>query len=194
MDDLRAIMQIVDEHSNVLPEGAYLDICQRMRRLYNNKENAMTRLFDYEQPIVSLHANPDERSDVDEYFERIYYAAALTNDIDFLENQLTYLVNLKEEVEPMKRVSKYTKMFCVKHYCKIHNINIDEYNPVALKKYCETNNVHIGKRGEEFEKAFARVCRSYKVIENRFRRRTRENIDAKIEQIENWIEDIYDIT
>jgi len=54
--------------------------------------------------------------------------------------------------------------------------------------------VHIGKRGEEFEKAFARVCRSYKVIENRFRRRTRENIDAKIEQIESWIEDIYDIT
>jgi len=193
MDDLKAVMQIIDEHSNVLPEGAYLKFCEKMRKLYTDKEKAMT-LFDYEHPIVSLHANPDERSDVDEYFERIYCTSALTNDIDFLENQLAYLVNLKMEMEPMQRVSKYTKMFCVKHYCKIHNIKIDEYNPVALKKYCEANNVHIGKRGEDFEKAFARVCRSYKVIENRFRRRTRENIDEKIEQIESWIEDIYDIT
>lgn len=147
MDDLKAVMQIIDEHSNVIPEGAYLNLCQKMRKLYTNREKAMT-LFDYDEPIVSLHANPDERNDVDEYFERVYHAAAITNDIEFFENQLTYLMNLKNEVEPMKRVSKYTKMFCVRHYCRIHGIKIDEYNAVALKNYCQANNVQIGKRGK----------------------------------------------
>jgi hypothetical protein len=57
MDDLKAIMQIIDEHSNVLPEGAYLKLCEKMRKLYTDKEKAMT-LFDYEQPSCPFTPTP----------------------------------------------------------------------------------------------------------------------------------------
>lgn len=193
MDDLKKIMHVVDEHSHLLPEGAYLEICQRLRNLYSEKENtAPTTLFDYSAPIVSLHG-PEERSNVDAYFEDVYLRDAVNNDIEFLEHSLEYLHSLREECEPIQRLSKYTKMYCVRHFCEIHNIELEEYSQAALRKYCEANNFQIGQRGESFDKAFIRICHGYKVVENRFRNRFKDNIDAKVEQIEGLIDELYEI-
>ena len=185
-------MQIIDEHSNVLPEGAYLEICKRMRSLFVGKERALT-IFNYDEPIISLRP-PEERSPVDRYFESLYHINAVNNDIEFLEHSLEYLDSLKEECVPIQRLGKYTKMYCVKHFCQIHGIHLDEYSPEALRKYCEASDFALGTRGESFEKAFTRICHSYKVVENRFRNRFKEKLDAKIEQIEGWIDELYEPT
>lgn len=190
-DDLKVLMQTVDEHSNVLPEGAYLEICQRLRNLFMKKERARaSTIFNYEEPIVSLNA-PAMRNEVDQYFEHLYFTNAVVNEIEFLKHCIEYLNSLKMECAPIQRIGKYTKMHCVQHFAGIHNIRLNEYSPQSLRKYCEANAILIGKSGEEdFDKAFARICHGYKVIENRFRKKFLENVEAKIEQTENLIREL----
>jgi hypothetical protein len=51
MDDLLRVMQIIDQHSNVLPEGDYLELCKHLKNAYNRRADPVyfliTRILGY---------------------------------------------------------------------------------------------------------------------------------------------------
>ena len=51
MDDLLQVMQIVDSHSNVLPEGDYLEICKHLKNAYNKRADPVY-FFDHDSVLI----------------------------------------------------------------------------------------------------------------------------------------------
>ena len=47
MTELLRVMQIIDQYSNVLPEGEYLEVCNILKKSYEER-NDPVYLFDYD--------------------------------------------------------------------------------------------------------------------------------------------------
>ena len=66
MDPIRTIMTLVDEHKTSLPESAYLEICDNLKRLYASgdtvRDNYILNLTnDYLILICLLYTSPSPR-------------------------------------------------------------------------------------------------------------------------------------
>ena len=171
MNELKNIMEIIDRHSNVIPEGDYLKICNNMREVYRVKEGRST-FFDYNDTILS------DSSGV--YFEMEFMERARELDYDYLEHQLEYLISEKERSLPFQRISKTIKTLVVKHYCEYCEIELDHYSPEKLKEFLGKNNI-ISE--EKFDNFFKGKCRSYLHMENQFRNKYIVALNRRIEYI-----------
>jgi len=82
MEDLRHVMRIIDENSVKLPEGDYLEICNRLQNIFRNREvKEMTPIVDYEHFEIYMEGVTDTALD---YFYDRYYSESLDRDIEFL--------------------------------------------------------------------------------------------------------------
>ena len=87
MENLLKAMQLIDKHSNVLPEGDYLEICNNLKSAYNKRSDPVM-FFDY----VNFHIIPmsdDQR--VVSYFNNYYIDRSIELDSDFNQLQINYL-------------------------------------------------------------------------------------------------------
>lgn len=171
MNELKNVMEIIDRHSNIIPEGDYLEICNNLRKAYKVKEGHST-LFDYSDTIL-----PNASS---VYFEMEFYDRAAELDYDFLSHQMTYLLSEKDAHLPFQRASKTIQNITVRHYCESHGIDLSEYTPNVLKVYLDENNI-LKEKG--FTKFFKDLCRSYLQMENNFREIYRNNINNRIQNL-----------
>ena len=187
MEDLRAVMQIIDKNSPSLPEGDYLELCNRMKKLYKVKGGYRT-LFKYDQPII----NPNDVVDGDAlvYFEDYYYDTALVLDRHYLEMQMKYLLCQRDMYKPLKRMTKAVKRDAIVHYCNLHNVLLDEYTIENLRFYHDDHGFVLGDPNTPFDKSVKQMYKSYIFIENEFRRNTRCLIEKRIERIDALIDEL----
>jgi hypothetical protein len=191
MEDLRNVMRIIDENATKLPEGDYLEICNRLQSIFKDKESKeMSPLFDYENFNFFVESIPDMALD---YFYDHYYTESIENDIDFLNVQKSYLEDEIKEHKPFKRVTAYTKQKAILHYCWMHNMTLERYTPECLKQYLDERGYDLGDVGENFNVALKRMYRSYLVVENRYRELYRESMYRKINKLNGWIENFGDM-
>ena len=108
MDHLRNVMRIIDEHSDKLPEGAYLEVCKQLQTAYREKDKRdMMTLVDYENFDVLLD---DHSDDVLDHFYDYYYNISLLNEESFLLVQKRYLQAELDSNEPVRRTTKAIKV------------------------------------------------------------------------------------
>ena len=105
MDDLLRVMQIIDQHSNVLPEGDYLELCKHLKNAYNKRADPVY-FFDYED--FRIH-RIGETQETFQYFYDYYFDKALNIDSDFIQGQITYLRKELVEAQPIVRITKKVK-------------------------------------------------------------------------------------
>jgi hypothetical protein len=187
MEDLRAVMQIIDKNSPSLPEGDYLELCNRMKNLYKVKGGYRT-LFNYDNPIIN--PNAVVHGDAVVYFEDYYYDAALVLDKHYLGMQMEYLLSEKDMYKPLKRMTKSVKRDAIIHYCNLHNILLDEYTEENLKVYHNEYGFILGDENVSFDQSIKQMYKSYVFIENEFRYNTRRLIEKRIERIEALIDEL----
>jgi len=191
MEDLRAIMRLVDENAIKLPEGDYLEICNRLQSIFKTKEAAeMTPIFDYENFNFFVEDVTDTALD---HFHDHYYTECIENDMDFLYAQKNYLKNELIHHKPITRVTKYVKHNAIMHYCLMHNITLDQYTPECLKEHHDTYGYNLGNDCNNFDKSLKQMYKSYLLIENHYRDIYRSSIRIKINKINGWIENFGDM-
>ena len=89
MDDLRNVMRVIDQNSDKLPEGDYLELCNLLRNVFRNQERReMNNLFDYENFDMYV---PGQSDRVLDYFYDHYYQLSLDNERIFLVTQKNFL-------------------------------------------------------------------------------------------------------
>jgi hypothetical protein len=162
MDDLLRVMQIIDSHSNVLPEGDYLELCKHLKNAYNKRADPVY-FFDYED--FRIHPIGETRETF-QYFYDYYFDKALNIDSDFIQGQITYLRKELVEAQPIKRITKKVKERVIKHYCYMNGLGNED--------------VEI-----EFpEKDLQSMCRAFVDTENEFRLRYRTAVEKRLEWLE----------
>jgi hypothetical protein len=161
MDSLLQAMQIIDRHSNLLPEGDYLELCTHLKQAYNKRADPVF-FFDYDDfQIHDIGSNTDTYH----YFYDYYFDKALNLDSDFINGQMTYLKKELAEAQPIQRITKKVKDQVIKHYCYMHELYDEE-------------DIEIP------EANLRSMCKAFVDTENDFRSRYRAAIEKKLEWLE----------
>jgi hypothetical protein len=162
MDDLLQVMQLIDKHSKVLPEGDYLELCKHLKKAYNKMTDPIY-FFEYDTFSIPQIGTTTE---VFQYFSDHYFDKALSIDNDFIQGQITYLEKELLDNQPIKRITKKVRSDVKRHYCFIHGLDTEELN--------------IGFSELDWKKMSTR----YVEIENDFRKKYCESIMKKLEWLE----------
>ena len=186
MEDLRAVMQIIDRNSDSISEGDYLELCNRMKKLYKTKGGYRT-LFNYEEPMVDTLNQSDATID---YFENHYIDRALDVDKSFLEIQMDYILRERDAHKPIKRLTKRIRETAISHYCTMHNIILDENTPECLKSFHEESGYILGDLQDTFEVALDKLYKSYMYVENQYRYNLRDLVEKRAERMAWMIDDL----
>ena len=188
MDHLRNVMRIIDEHSDKLPEGAYLEVCKHLQTAYREKDKRdMMTLVDYENFDVLLDDQPDNVLD---HFYDYYYNISLMNEESFLLAQKRYLHAELDSNEPVRRTTKSIKIEAIKQYCILHNIVLDHYDEEHLRMYLDQSGCDLGDPGTSFEKGLKNMYKSYIALENNYRLTYSSSIKRRLNTINGWLENL----
>ena|SRR6056300_595318 len=162
MNELLRVMQLVDKHSDKLPEGDYLEICKQLKNAYNKRADPVY-FFDYDTFMIPQIGPTRE---VFQYFYDHYFDKALNMDSDFLQGQISYLRKELADAQPIKRITKNVRNDVRRHYCCIHGLDSDE--------------VDIGFTDEDW----SQMSKTYTEIENDFRVKYTEAVKKRLEWLE----------
>jgi len=165
MSELLEVMQIIDRNSDKLPEGDYLDICNRLKKAYSKRVDPEF-FFDYDTFDIPTLGPTEE---VHAYFRDYYFDQAIGLDADFISGQVTYLQRELRETVPLKRKTKFVKDIVFRHYC-ISNDLIPEEETIAT--------IDLSER------ELSSMVETYIHIENSFRSKYKEIIEKRLEWLE----------
>jgi hypothetical protein len=188
MEDLRTVMQVIDQNAHNLPEGDYLKLCNTMRKLYKDKNSQNLRtIVDYE----NFNILPENESDnVLDHFHDYYYNESMMNEEYFIENQLEHLRRELSLNNPIKRVTKSIKEKAITQYCALHGIYLEYYDEETLRKRMDEHGCDIGDSGTKFDKGVRRLYKSYIAFENAYREIYRRGLNRKISELNGWLESL----
>ena len=160
MDNLLQAMQTIYKYSDVIPEGDYLSLCNKLKEAYDKKTRPVP-LFDYENYSFDVD---------DEYLSTHFYDMSVDFDVLFIHDQLNYLHSDLVHYEDIKRVTKFVKSTVKEEYCKFHGISEEEFD----------EQIKPSK--------FKKMCKDYVKINNAFRAQYREALFKKILWLEEYLE------
>ena len=184
MDELLSVMQLIDKNVDKLPEGDYLEICNRLKKAYNKRADPEF-FFDYETFDIPQLGPTQE---VHDYFRNYYMDQAISLESDYLSGQIEYLRKELESTHTLKRRTKFIQETCVRHYCLSNNLDPEDY----------INYIIRSEEGEERESTWQdtldrlnldkgnvmSMAKTYMLVENSFREQYREAIEKKLEKLE----------
>jgi len=165
MTELLRVMQIIDENSNVLPEGNYLELCNLLKKAYEVRTDPVF-LFEYEH----FRIPPIAPVDMFQYFYDYYYDKSLRMDSDFIHGQIRYLEDELDTNQPLKRITKTVRETVMKHCCMI-------YGDIPSDLTLEEMNLTTAE--------FREKCKTYIEVENDFRAKYRNSVIQKLCGLKN---------
>ena len=134
MNDLRQVMQLIDKHSSILPEGDYLELCKHLKNAYNRRADPVY-FFDYENfSVLPVGSTPE----TNKYFQEYYLDKALNIDSDFLLGQIIYLQKELMDAQPIRRITKTIRERVIHHYRMIHGVDTEEFPKKTLQIMCKS--------------------------------------------------------
>jgi hypothetical protein len=208
MDNLRNIMQCLDDISKLIPEGTYLEMCDNLKQVHDNipKNNDPPVTDSRRAPFQVVQRGVDEsesesESD-DEPWNPEWYDEWTQNE-EFLRRLLADLKVAKTMIrtsKPIQRMTKKAREAAMRHFTAftpIFDINIFEEtdsseatfeNYVRLTEWAYLSRVDRKElTSKKFEK---KIYEDYKMLENhRIETRKSEAMELK----RNLEIEIYDI-
>ncbi len=95
---LLRVMEILDTHAKLIPEGDYLDLCNHLKTVYDERTEPYF-FFDYTNFSVP---NIEPTNDLHDYFRM----RATDLDWEFIQGQINYLEKEMFENRPLVRITK----------------------------------------------------------------------------------------
>lgn len=164
MTELLRVMEIIDQNSNVLSEGEYLEVCNLLKKSYDVRTEPIF-IFNYDE----FNIPPIAPMNTFEYFYDYYFDKALTLDCDLISLQINYLQDEINSNQEVKRLTKGIRETMRKHLCMI---NGDITGELSL----EDMDVNASE--------FRKICKNYIHVENYFRLKYRNLLKQRIERLE----------
>jgi len=155
MDDLKNAMQIIDRHADKLPEGEYLEFCNLMRNLYEDKQG---NVDDVRSVFTGVYIEQEGfEEDASDYFQRQFEERMYDMDVRLKSVEMDTIRDMIRELRPLQRITKNLKQNIIEHFSNINEITLPENTEECFKEYIGT------------EKDLNHMCKTYMSIENQFR-------------------------
>ena len=155
MDDLKNAMQIIDRHADKLPEGEYLEFCNLMRNLYEDKQG---NVDDVRSVFTGVYIEQEGfEEDASDYFQRQFEERMYDMDVRLKSVEMDTIRDMIRELRPLQRITKNLKQNIIEHFSNINEITLPENTEACFKEYIGT------------EKDLNHMCKTYMSIENQFR-------------------------
>ena len=177
-DDLKNVMRIIDKHSDKMPDGDYLELCNTMRDIYkseteNSTETISARsLFPEGMILEDLGIDDEARL----HFHTAYENRMRYTDIHIKENEIKMLDKAIKNVKMLRRVTPNVVSEALKHHYETHFIYLDDYT-------AETFEAMVGSKSE-----LMTICKAYMEVENMFRSLFIRNLNMRCVKIAEEIE------
>tara|TARA_B100001142_G_scaffold154533_2_gene154985 strand:+ start:1711 stop:2409 length:699 start_codon:yes stop_codon:yes gene_type:complete len=208
MEDLKQLMQLIDEHSHTLPEGEYMKMCQNMKNIYpvveKQQENEVfsellsNATDDFDQHLTEFYANPWglDRPHQDADVER----TLLHQEFLFIGMEIKEKKNELKLHKVIQNVTQAVKTKAVEDYCRTRFLRLSEYTFKKLTEtypqcfpfdnYNSTFNCTVEQLNMRYTKSqLKRIERefynSYVNRENQLTRETRQSISYEIDVMLN---------
>jgi hypothetical protein len=193
MDNLRNLMQCLDDISKLIPEGTYLEMCDNLKQVHKNLPKRNERRVPSQPIVVDSDSESESESDeedepwrpewYDEWAQNEECLRRLLADLKVTKRSLTAL-------KPIQRITKKVRVAALKHFTShtpIFDIDVFEdvdSEDVTFENYVRlTNWVYLSSadRKELTTKKFERkIYDEYKMFENhRIDTRRNEAIELK---------------
>ena len=179
MDNLRNLMQCLDDISKLIPEGTYLEMCDNLKQVHKNLPKRNERRVPSQPIVVDSDSESESESDeedepwrpewYDEWAQNEECLRQLLADLKVTKRSLTAL-------KPIQRITKKVRVAALKHFTShtpIFDIDVFEdvdSEDVTFENYVRlTNWVYLSSadRKELTTKKFERkIYDEYKMFEN----------------------------
>lgn len=166
MDDLKRCMQIIDENSEKIYEGDYLELCQLLKSAYNKRADPVYFFTEREDFIPSTSELTHEmETHMSEYLMDRSYSL----DEEYLNDQIGYLQNEYDYHKPLNRLTKRLKGIAKSHFVMAHNLTVEQTEELTGAEITD-------------------ITRKYMRVENAFR----EDYRAALLQKMDWLMEAHD--
>jgi hypothetical protein len=179
MDNLRNLMQCLDDISKLIPEGTYLEMCDNLKQVHKNLPKRDNHRVPSQPIVVDSDSESESESDeedepwrpewYDEWAQNEECLRRLLADLKVTKRSLTAL-------KPIQRITKKVRVAALKHFTShtpIFDIDVFEdvdSEDVTFENYVRlTNWVYLSSadRKELTTKKFERkIYDEYKMFEN----------------------------
>ena len=186
MDNLRSLMQCLDDISKMIPEGTYLEMCDNLKQVHDNiPKNDDPPVTDNRSvpfaPVLNFGDSDSEsesESDEDDSWHPGWYDEWAQNDegLRLLVRDLRVANAKLRTLKPIQRITKKVKEAAMKHFTSrtpIFDTNIFEdtdSSEATFENYVRlTDFTHLSQpeRKELVSKKFERkIYEDYKMFEN----------------------------
>jgi len=179
MDNLRNLMQCLDDISKMIPEGTYLEMCDNLKQVHKNLPKRNERRVPSQPIVVDSDSESESESDEeDEPWHPEWYDEWAQNEecLRRLLADLKVTKRLLTALKPIQRITKKVRVAALKHFTShtpIFDINVFEdvdSEDVTFENYVRlTNWVYLSSadRKELTTKKFERkIYDEYRMFEN----------------------------
>ena len=209
MENLKSLMQCLDDISKMIPEGTYLEMCDNLKKVHDtipkNDDPPMrdNRRVPFQVVLpgqVEVHRLVDEESDTeseiesddewnpewyDEWAQNEECIRRLLADMKVADRSLRAL-------KPIQRITKRIKEEALRSYCRQVNFYPDEMNEWTFERFAEIATRHNwpeNNRDKRFERT---IYENYRVFENRMTERKKNEVMELKRNLESEISDMRD--
>ena len=185
MDNLRNLMQCLDDISKMIPEGTYLEMCDNLKQVHKTLPKQDVRRVPFQPIVVDSDTESESESDEeDEPWRPEWYDEWAQNE-ECLRRLLADLKVVKRSLatlKPIQRITKKVREAAMKHFAThspIFDVNVFYQNRSADGVHAEAtfeNYVQLSdwtnfspqERKELTSKKFEKkIYEEYKMFENR---------------------------
>ena len=175
MENLRNLMQCLDDISKMIPEGTYLEMCDNLKQVHNTLPKQDVRRVPFQPIVVDSESESDEEDEpwrpewYDEWAQNEECLRRLLADLKVAKRTLAVL-------KPIQRITKKVRGAAMKHFTShtpIFDIDIFEEvdsEDATFENYVRlTNWVYLSSadRKELTSKKFEKkIYDEYKMFEN----------------------------
>lgn len=181
MDNLRNLMQCLDDISKMIPEGTYLEMCDNLKQVHKTLPKQDVRRVPFQPIVVDSESESDEEDEpwrpewYDEWAQNEECLRRLLADMKVAKRTLAVL-------KPIQRITKKVREAAMKHFAThspIFDVNVFYQNRSADGVHAEAtfeNYVQLSdwtnfspqERKELTSKKFEKkIYEEYKMFENR---------------------------
>lgn len=179
MDDfLKNAMQIIDKHSDKIPEGDYLKLCNILRDVYNrdasdDEMQSITARSLFPESIFIDDMNLDDQ--MISHFQMMYENAIRCVDVQLKENEIKMIDKMIKRIKPIRRLTPSVVEKAIRLYYESHSIHVYDYTK-------DTFEAIIGDKDE-----LRSICLGYMNTENRYRNTLIQNLYERCAHINEEI-------
>jgi hypothetical protein len=206
MENLKSLMQCLDDISKMIPEGTYLEMCDNLKKVHDtipkhddppvtdNRRVPFQVVLPDEMTVYRIEDDSESESESDDEWNPEWYDEWVQNEecLRRLLKDLKVADRSLRTLKPIQRITKRIKEEALRAYCRQANFYPGEMDEWTFERFAEIATRHNwpeSTRNKRFERT---IYENHRIFENRQTEQRRNELTELKRNLENEISEMRD--